>query len=381
MSDARRVPIADIVVPRGRRAVGDLRELKQRIAEVGLLHAITLSSRRRLIAGAHRLQACRELGWVDIPAVVVTLDRVRAAIVAVDENLIRNELTVLERSEALNERKELYEALHPPRRGRPTKGETVSGFARETARRTHLSPRTIQHEIHIARAIPAELRKKLKGTRLEDAKRELLRIARLPHDEQRDVVHRVLGGAARSIKVAEANLIQQRIEAGVTPYPKGRFGCLNVDPPWTVDDGTAGYPGMTLGEIESVPVSSLAAPDVVVLLWVPPSLIGSAVRVLDAWGVRQVGYVIWEKQAARPGRYVMSACELCLIAVRGKPLVLRPSPNVISARARQHSRKPDAFYRWVEQSFGATRLDLFARETRSGWTTWGVEATKFDGSR
>lgn len=232
-----------------------------------------------------------------------------------DENLI-DELTVLERSEALNERKELYEALHPPRRGRPTKGETVSGFARETAR-THLSPRTIQHEIHIARAIPEELRKRLKGTKLADAKRELLRIARLPHDEQRDVVHRVLGGSARSSRWPRPKLIQQRIEAGVAPYPKGRFGCVNVDPPWTVDDGTAGYPGMTLYEIESVPAPSLAAPDAVVSSGptVPDRIGRSCSRSLGpppSLGDRRLG-----EAGRKARRYVMSACELCLIAVRG----------------------------------------------------------------
>ena len=378
MAKVRQVAITDITVPRGRRPVGDTKELMQSIGEVGLLHPITVTPDLRLLAGARRLQICRELGWTEIPATIVELDDVRAEIVAVDENLVREELTVLQRSEALNKRKELYELLHPPRRGRPRKGETVSGFARETARKTHLSPRTIQHEIHIARAIPRDLRARLRGTKLEDAKRELLRLARLPHDEQRDVVRRVLSGKARSVKVAETKLIEERIAEGVDAYPTGTFNVVHVDPPWIVQDVTAAYPGMTVEQIKVVPVPDLAAKDAVVLLWVPPALLRAGLDVLDAWGVRQVGYITWVKTNARPGAYVMSQAELCLLAVRGRPLILNPRPNVIRAPARQHSRKPDEMYSLIEESFGGPRVDLFARESRKGWTTWGAERTKFD---
>ena len=47
---------------------------------------------------------------------------------------------------------------------------------------------------------------------------------------------------------------------------------------------------------------------------------------------------------------------------------------------REHSRKPDELYHRIERYFGGEGpfLELFARQYRPGWTTWGLETTKFD---
>jgi ParB-like chromosome segregation protein Spo0J len=58
-----------------------------------------------LIAGRHRLEAVRSLGWSEILATVVAFDDVDRMLAEIDENLIRNDLSDLERSEHLAERK------------------------------------------------------------------------------------------------------------------------------------------------------------------------------------------------------------------------------------------------------------------------------------
>lgn len=382
--------ISKIIIPRGRRPVGDLGDLKRSIEKVGLLHPVVVTKELRLVAGLHRLRACQALGWTKIPATVVDLRRVGAEVAELDENLARRELTVLQRAEALARRKQLYELLHPETRkgviagrasglkrsgGRTT--ATIS-FVRGVSRTTHLSPRTIQHEVQIVRAIPEDVRQMIHGIPLADRKLELFRLARLPHEEQRAVVREILRGKAKSVKAAESALVHGRL-GDRKVFPKDKFEVVVVDPPWIVSDtGATGYPGMTLRDIRSLPVPRLAARDSVVLLWVPPVLIKDGIEILEEWGLRQVGFVVWAKTAARPGRYLMSASELCVVAIRGKPLVLQPRPNLFTAASRQHSRKPDAFYELVAKSFGGRRLDMFARESRNGWSTWGPERTKFD---
>jgi len=54
-------------------------------------------------------------------------------------------------------------------------------------------------------------------------------------------------------------------------------------------------------------------------------------------------------------------------------------PSVFDGLAREHSRKPDEFYRMVaERTPDQDRCDLFSRETRPGFDGWGREHGKFD---
>ena len=58
--------------------------------------------------------------------------------------------------------------------------------------------------------------------------------------------------------------------------------------------------------------------------------------------------------------------------------VLHPEvPKLIEAPRREHSRKPDEFFDRVERLVAGPYLDIFARERRPGWTSWGNETDKF----
>jgi N6-adenosine-specific RNA methylase IME4 len=51
---------------------------------------------------------------------------------------------------------------------------------------------------------------------------------------------------------------------------------------------------------------------------------------------------------------------------------------VIRERRREHSRKPEASYALIERMFpDLPKLELFARQARSGWDAWGNETDKF----
>ena len=139
-----------------RRKLNYLNELKGSILSVGLINPITVTENLHLIAGYHRLEACKELGWQTIPAQIIKTDKLNAELIEIDENLIRNELTVLERGEVLRRRKEIYETMYPESkavtvRGGPGRGhktnEIISlvSFSEDTATKTGFSSRTIQH--------------------------------------------------------------------------------------------------------------------------------------------------------------------------------------------------------------------------------------------
>lgn len=61
---------------RHRKDMGDIAGLAASIAEIGLLHPIVVRADGTLIAGERRLEACKQLGWVDVSVNVVDIDEV-----------------------------------------------------------------------------------------------------------------------------------------------------------------------------------------------------------------------------------------------------------------------------------------------------------------
>lgn len=65
-----KINISDIRVNDGRRKIDEenVMSLMNSIREVGLLNPITITQSHILIAGAHRLEACKRLGWRTLSA-------------------------------------------------------------------------------------------------------------------------------------------------------------------------------------------------------------------------------------------------------------------------------------------------------------------------
>ena len=89
------VNINDIKIKkRVRRDLGDLEALKNSLRTYGLLNPITLNSKYELIAGERRLQAAKQLGWININAVVQSnLSDVEELEMELEENNQRKEFT------------------------------------------------------------------------------------------------------------------------------------------------------------------------------------------------------------------------------------------------------------------------------------------------
>ena len=109
-----KVKINEIKVNPGRRPANldGINELARSISEVGLLNPITIVQEHILVAGLHRLEAAKMLGWTEIECNVCTLDALQTELAEIDENVVRTELSVIEYGELLERRKEIYESLH-----------------------------------------------------------------------------------------------------------------------------------------------------------------------------------------------------------------------------------------------------------------------------
>jgi len=207
--------IADIKVgQRHRNGLGDIDSLAASIREIGLLNPINVTEDGRLIAGRRRLEACKQLGWDEVPTTIIDLDALGSELAEIDENLIRDDLTVLERSEHLARRKEIYETLHPEtkayssekQRNRRTQqpGEIISpgSFSADTASKTGVTSRTVQQEVQIASQIDSDVREAIRETPVADRKTDLLRLAQMKPDQQKAVSSKIASGEAKTVSQA-----------------------------------------------------------------------------------------------------------------------------------------------------------------------------------
>jgi ParB family chromosome partitioning protein len=224
--DMQSIPIASIRIENRLRPLDGAKvaELAASIAEIGLLQPIGIRPDGTLVYGYHRLEACKQLGWTEIPAVVVDGDDLRAELAEISENLIRSELTLLERAEHLAQLKAVYEQLYPNARGvgRPTKnGATVAPFSEWAAAQTGLAQRTIQHYVQLVESLAPEVRDAIRRTPIANDGAELKSLASLEPSKQRAVAELIASRAAGSVREATRELARRealhRESAGELP--------------------------------------------------------------------------------------------------------------------------------------------------------------------
>jgi N6-adenosine-specific RNA methylase IME4 len=175
----------------------------------------------------------------------------------------------------------------------------------------------------------------------------------------------------------------------------GAARCILADPPWlfeawsgkgTAKNPLAHYACLNLDQIAALPVRSLADPEgCVLILWATAPMLPQAFDLMARWGFSYRSAGAWAKQS-RSGRslafgtgYIYrSAAEFWLLGTIGKPsLRSRSVRNLIVAPLREHSRKPDQMHADIERLFHPPYVELFARNTRPGWSVWGNELQKF----
>lgn len=192
---------------------------------------------------------------------------------------------------------------------------------------------------------------------------------------------------------------------------KHGYKTLAMDPPWkylTRSDKGLGrsaerhYHCMDIKDIMELPIRDLLAPNASVLMWITDPLLFQGMRVLESMGLTYatVGYY-WAKTTAEGsdkdafgmGFWTRANPEQAWAAFnsdddeentqvlffkQGHPK--RRARNVrrlIVAPVREHSRKPDDFFARTERLLDGPYIELFSREDRPGWTTWGNEVGKF----
>jgi N6-adenosine-specific RNA methylase IME4 len=174
--------------------------------------------------------------------------------------------------------------------------------------------------------------------------------------------------------------------------PAGPFDLLYADPPlyWTgwspKGEGRSPqhhYRCPPMSDLLALPFADIAAPNAVLAIWVYGPRLPDTLALIGGWGFayQSEGFV-WVKvdKQGRPrmgcGKSTRKESESLWLATRGTGLrrVDMGVRQVIFAPRGAHSRKPDEAAHRLERLHGPVRrIELFAREHRPGWASWGDE--------
>ena len=179
------------------------------------------------------------------------------------------------------------------------------------------------------------------------------------------------------------------------------YDVIYADPPWKYRQQRPGgmnnaadhYDVMSLEDIAALPEWGLLNKPGVVFMWTTSPLLEESMELGKMLGLHYRGIqFVWVK-TRKDGKPMKAAgirptivkplTELVLgfsTERTGRPLPLASESVVqtVFAPRRQHSRKPDEVAQRIEELYpNATKLEMFARETREGWAAFGNEVGKF----
>ena len=186
-----------------------------------------------------------------------------------------------------------------------------------------------------------------------------------------------LGAALAARRVRRA--LRDRGLPAAPPLPEGPFGLIYADPPWQLggpDSDRAPENHYLTQPLPKIEAQSVAADENAVLfLWAVSSLLPEALAVMAAWGFAYRTSLVWVKDKLGLGTWVRHRHELLLVGRRGSFPAPDPEDrpdSVIEAARGRHSQKPACVYELLERAYPlASKLELFARTARPGWSAWG----------
>lgn len=364
-----------------------------------------------ILDGRNRLRACLELKIEPEFRIFgeETSDGADPIAFVVSENVHRRHLNETQRAFVGAELVPMYEA-HAKERQRAAGGDKRSGerpltlnsgqavrsptAAEQAARAVNVGKASIEAALKVNRDAAPEViaAAKERGQMKVSAAAEL---ATLPKKQQREIVEKVGSGEIRSGKVRslvkqekKRAVVREINEQRVAPAPMGPFGVIVIDPPWPYENsdqhegsrGHVDYPTMTIEQLCAMraELDARAKDDCLLGLWITNAFVHEIGRLLEAWGFAHQTMITWDKELAGVGSLPRGQTEHLVVAMRGAPVhTLNEVTTLLRVKRREHSRKPDEMYELLAKHCSGPMIDMFSREPREGWATWGAETEKF----
>jgi len=360
-------------------------ELKEDIAERGIMVPIEYDETGNILDGHHRVAIWNELtkAGVDLPpfprAIRYGFSDAEKRTHARKLNLARRHLNQEQRRQMIQQ--ELKE--NPEKSNRQIADELKVSHHTVEAVRDDLEgcgqiaqlPQTIGKD-----GKKREIQKKIIRTKKgRPRKDKILSSAAVAQEQKR--------------KAKEQNREARREEnrAVIQNTPKletvsARFATIVIDPPWDWGDegdvdqmGRArpDYATLPYEKLLALPVADKADTDCHLYLWITNRSLPKGFALLESWGFRYITCLTWIKPSFGMGNYFRGQSEHILFGVKGsQPLKRKDASTVFHAPRgpNGHSSKPTEFYDLVESWSPGPYLEIFSRTSRTGWSAWGEAA-------
>lgn len=175
----------------------------------------------------------------------------------------------------------------------------------------------------------------------------------------------------------------------------GRYNIIYTDPPWPQKKGNArkvranqgkdlDYATMNMADIEELHrifLSENTSEKHNVFVWTIDKFLPETEQMFEGLGYSLHARMIWDKENGIAPAFTVRFSHEYLLWFYQKGNMLMPDremrgkyTTVIREPSTFHSKKPNAAYEMIEAMFpDSSRLELFARNRRSGWDSWGNE--------
>ena len=234
-----------------------------------------------------------------------------------------------------------------------------------------------------------------KGSKTIDTKKELAKVAGVSHDtisKAKKISEKADEATKAKLRIGETtiNAEYQKItrqeredERRIAPPPElptGVYDVIYADPPWEyqfVSDNADAienhYPTMNLQAICDMKIP--ASKNCLLLMWTTAPKLEEAFKVINAWGFTYKTNAVWDKETIGMGYWFRGQHEHLLVATKGNFNTPHPqdrTPSVYREKKGKHSKKPEYFYQLIESQYPNRKyIELFARNTRTGWASFG----------
>lgn len=179
--------------------------------------------------------------------------------------------------------------------------------------------------------------------------------------------------------------------------PRNYYNLIYADPPWkqskggkkAVRENSSGipldYPTCSLDEIRShlKAVTDTIDGNSILFMWTIDKYLFEAQQIAESLGYKLHARMIWDKVTGIPAAFtVRFGHEYLLYMYRGKLTPVAKDERgkihtVFREQVTRHSKKPEIAYEIIERLYpGLNKLEMYARNIRENWDSWGNEITK-----